>query len=754
MRYGFLLALALAAEAQTQIDLRTQAKSVDFSAATWTKPLKTGTALPATCGIGEVFFQTTAPAGMNFFACTAPNTWIAQGGPSFCQDAGGGSAYACNLTPAIAAYTTGCAYWFRANTANSGPATISFNGLGAKAIRKQASIDLAAGDIQAGQWVQLTYDGAYMQMQSPPASAMHSNQSNTVTAGTQDFSGAAHTLPMKSGTVAGRPASCSVGETYFATDAPAGANLYGCTAANTWSAQAGSGGGGGSVTVQSSSAVVGTRPALNLIAGAGIQNVVTDTGAQINIQTALDSAVVQTQPREQSGASLLCASSGGNPNTYQCAMRPTLAAYTTGMVLHWVPGMNGAGGGTTLDIDTLGAVPLKMADGITNPSAADIVEARLYSIWYDGSVFRIVATAGVGAGSGSGRATLVVSVDTAASTCSIVSGSGSCTASSTAGASGQPGVVITHSFGQYISWPVCNQGADGSGPLLGSSTAARSVTDVTPVSINGTTITFSGDVAAQCGVSTGSMGPAGPPGPAGAGNNAVCKDATGSGTTYTCPAPSPGVATLTGLLVVFTPRAANTAAATLNVSGLGARALKQADCATNVAPGALAEGASYLFSYNGTDFCQIAGSANGSSGAVTARAYNSGPYVAISSPTFTPLTFDTNDYDTSSIHSTSSNPSRFTAPGSGYYRFTCAIDTATIGASQQVQFRVNGTTTISCGGGSCSMYDGGTYEFRPWSMELYMNAQDYVECLYTPQTASATPTGGQWHTYATLTQIH
>ena len=31
---------------QTQVDLRTQTKSVDFSAATSTRPLKTGTALP------------------------------------------------------------------------------------------------------------------------------------------------------------------------------------------------------------------------------------------------------------------------------------------------------------------------------------------------------------------------------------------------------------------------------------------------------------------------------------------------------------------------------------------------------------------------------------------------------------------------------------------------------------------------------------------------------------------------------------
>lgn len=81
MRYGILLALTtLTAQAQTQIDLRTQAKSVDFSGASSTKPLKTGTALPSSCGTGEVFFNTLAPTGANIFACIAPNTWTAEGG--------------------------------------------------------------------------------------------------------------------------------------------------------------------------------------------------------------------------------------------------------------------------------------------------------------------------------------------------------------------------------------------------------------------------------------------------------------------------------------------------------------------------------------------------------------------------------------------------------------------------------------------------------------------------------------------------
>ena len=79
-----LLAAALAAQAgaQTQVDLRTQSKNVDFSAATSTKPFRTGTLLPGTCSVGETFFKTDAAAGQNLFACTAANTWTLESGAS------------------------------------------------------------------------------------------------------------------------------------------------------------------------------------------------------------------------------------------------------------------------------------------------------------------------------------------------------------------------------------------------------------------------------------------------------------------------------------------------------------------------------------------------------------------------------------------------------------------------------------------------------------------------------------------------
>lgn len=66
----------------------------------------------------------------------------------------------------------------------------------------------------------------------------------TTSAAIINFTQAAHTFPFLTGPTSTRPATCGVGETYFASDAPAGQNLIGCTAVNTWTPLAGSAGGG------------------------------------------------------------------------------------------------------------------------------------------------------------------------------------------------------------------------------------------------------------------------------------------------------------------------------------------------------------------------------------------------------------------------------------------------------------------------------------------------------------------------------
>jgi hypothetical protein len=75
-----VLGCYLAAGQTTKVDLQNQTRGVDFSAATSTKPAKTGTALPSVCSTGEAYVLTTAVAGSNLYICTAANTWSVQSG--------------------------------------------------------------------------------------------------------------------------------------------------------------------------------------------------------------------------------------------------------------------------------------------------------------------------------------------------------------------------------------------------------------------------------------------------------------------------------------------------------------------------------------------------------------------------------------------------------------------------------------------------------------------------------------------------
>ena len=214
-----------------------------------------------------------------------------------------------------------------------------------------------------------------------------------------DFSGANPTKPMAAGTAL--PATCSTGQMFFVTTASAGQNVFGCTATNIWSLEAGGSGGGGSgsgVLVENAGSSVGTATTLNFSAGAGVTEAISETGSTVLIEAGADTGVVESLIRAQSGSPLLCGSASGSATAYTCSMAPTLTAYTAGMTLDWVPDVTGAGGATTLNVDTLGTISLKLADGATNPGPADAMAGRLYSIWYDGAVFRIsgpVVPAGV-----------------------------------------------------------------------------------------------------------------------------------------------------------------------------------------------------------------------------------------------------------------------------------------------------------------------------------------------------------------------
>src|SRR5580704_19266567 len=73
-----MLMVARITFAQTQINLQSQSRDVDFSAAPSTKPAQTGMVLPGTCSTGAVFLSLSNPPGQNVYICTSPNAWALQ----------------------------------------------------------------------------------------------------------------------------------------------------------------------------------------------------------------------------------------------------------------------------------------------------------------------------------------------------------------------------------------------------------------------------------------------------------------------------------------------------------------------------------------------------------------------------------------------------------------------------------------------------------------------------------------------------
>jgi hypothetical protein len=69
------MAPVVMAQNPTTLNLGTQSRNADFSAMPFTRPVSVGASLPATCSVGQLFFNSAAAAGNNLYACAAINTW-------------------------------------------------------------------------------------------------------------------------------------------------------------------------------------------------------------------------------------------------------------------------------------------------------------------------------------------------------------------------------------------------------------------------------------------------------------------------------------------------------------------------------------------------------------------------------------------------------------------------------------------------------------------------------------------------------
>jgi hypothetical protein len=65
---------ATMAAGQTKVDLSAQSKNVDFSQASSVRPFPTGSMLPPTCSVGQMFYLTGSPLPVE--QCIAPNVWL------------------------------------------------------------------------------------------------------------------------------------------------------------------------------------------------------------------------------------------------------------------------------------------------------------------------------------------------------------------------------------------------------------------------------------------------------------------------------------------------------------------------------------------------------------------------------------------------------------------------------------------------------------------------------------------------------
>ena len=251
LRYSILTAaLMCAASGQTLINLGTQGRNVDFTGASFTRPVKTGAVFPNTCSVGDLFFNTVAPGGQNLYGCVAANSWALLG-PSSLPDPGSNGIVVrsgANSTTSVAAPTGTLVGTTDAQTLTNKTitgASITGSSIDASEINTgtfstaqmpafSGDISTAAGSTAATLATVNSSPGVYGDASHALQLTVDAKGRVTAVSAVAVSSNGSSASAITAGSLTSISGSCTAGALYFATDQPVGQQLYTCSSANTW----------------------------------------------------------------------------------------------------------------------------------------------------------------------------------------------------------------------------------------------------------------------------------------------------------------------------------------------------------------------------------------------------------------------------------------------------------------------------------------------------------------------------------------
>src|SRR5580698_2043274 len=333
------------ASGQTQVDLRTQSKTVNFSAANSTQPFQSGTVLPATCLVDQAFFQTNAPAGLNLYGCTAVNSWTLLSAGVLAGDVTG--------TPGDSTVTKLQGRPVSATVPTSGQSLV--------------------WNSTTNTWTPLTITGV-----TGPAGAAGPTGAAGAT-GAQGAAGANGAIAHVQNAGTNLPLEPALNFTGGGcTDDPS-AGSTNCSGAA----------GISGLSIDLNGTAVATQASLNFISGTGIVEACANnaTASRVDCTPSLNTALIPTHDTIHANESF-CASSNGTTG-YTCSMPDkALLSYSVGQSFLLNVDTTCASS-CSLNIDGLGVITITQKDGLTAPGGV-LVAGQAQFIWYDGTVMRLM----------------------------------------------------------------------------------------------------------------------------------------------------------------------------------------------------------------------------------------------------------------------------------------------------------------------------------------------------------------------------